>query len=539
MVVTWFKRNVGVYVDNPTAKKDFRSQLRGNAALLVWGSYLALLLLVAMLAYSSVMGRAVQFNMSIAEVQQNLRSFYQVIMIWLAAMICLITPALTAGSIAVERQRRSLDLLFSAPVSLKGLLVGKLISSYRYTWMLLVLSLPVTAVCVVMGGATWTDVLAAYAILSFAGLVLTSIGLLISSLVNTMGAAILWTYLAVVAYLLCTGFVTAGAFASTFMARDSNLAAWTVGLNPFAVVQAAPTHWVFFGTNVPNWITAGIFSLFMTRIFVLGAASALSQFGARETKLLRISIPLYLFAAAIGLGWTIAGIGSMGSEEVDFPMSVIIVIVCGGFVFLLPYLVSHNAQADRKYRDDGAFNMDRIFVGSPSGNLPFLVVLWLCFCGGLFAGRDLSIQYGGSSVSAMRMGGYPGAISSVSLMPTDALAAGVFWSLAYVLMTWAIGRFISSRAKSLKSARLGVIGALLVIFGLPVPILSIVNAYLNSSSPYGSNSQIWMLHLIYPFLDKSQVGTYPIYVFTMLAIGLIAFLLSRSKRVPPVLVKRT
>src|SRR5947209_4930518 len=164
-----------------------------------------------MVVYNTVVARAGQGGVSITEVQENLREFYNILMVCLASILCLITPALTAGAITSERQRQSLDLLFSAPVSVKALLVGKLISSYRYTWMLLALSLPITAVCVVMGGATWSDVLAGYALLSFSALVLTAIGLVVSSMAPSVGAAILWTYLAVAGYL----FVSAGVSASS------------------------------------------------------------------------------------------------------------------------------------------------------------------------------------------------------------------------------------------------------------------------------------------------------------------------------------
>src|SRR5437660_89161 len=105
----------GTYSDNPTAKKDYRAQLRGNAALYVWLGYLLLLGIVALVLYDSVFGRAENRSLSITQVQFNLRQFYQVMMGCLAGLICVITPALTAGAIIGERQRGSLDLLFSAP----------------------------------------------------------------------------------------------------------------------------------------------------------------------------------------------------------------------------------------------------------------------------------------------------------------------------------------------------------------------------------------------------------------------------------------
>jgi len=52
----------------------------------------------------------------------------------------------------MERQHGPWILVFSAPVAPRYYLVGKTIAVYRYIWMLLILSLPVTAACVVLGG---------------------------------------------------------------------------------------------------------------------------------------------------------------------------------------------------------------------------------------------------------------------------------------------------------------------------------------------------------------------------------------------------
>src|ERR1044072_9677517 len=113
--------------------------------------------------------------MSMTDAQHPLKGFYNKIIYLLSTVMWLVAPALTATAIVSERQRKSLDLVFSAPVSPKYYLVGKMLSSYRYVWMLLVLSLPVTAACVVLGGAVWSEGLAAYGLLSLPGVIYTAI----------------------------------------------------------------------------------------------------------------------------------------------------------------------------------------------------------------------------------------------------------------------------------------------------------------------------------------------------------------------------
>jgi len=525
----WARAGFTNYTDNPTSKKDFRSQLRGNAAIYLWTCYLVILLAISMVVYTSVFSRASE-GVSITQLQSNLREFYQILMGCLASVICLITPALTAGTITGERQRRSLDLLFSAPVSVKGLLVGKLISSYRYTWMLLVLSLPITAVCIVMGGATWGDVLAGYAILSFSALVLTSIGLVVSCMTTSLGAAILWTYLAVTGYLFATTIVSAASSVRLMMsAGDPTVAGWAIGLNPFLVVQAAPTHCELFGLNIPNWIPAGILALLFSRVLILGGASALGSYGAKETKWLRVYALIYtfLFCGFISL----ALINTMPTGDVDFVLAIFGVVISGACLFFLPYLVSFHSDSPRKYRDDGIFDLNKILIGSPAGNLPFLLLTWLSIFGGLLAGRDYAVYdkvgftspyYSASSTSYSPLLFYPG----------FEFACGAAWSIGFFLMCWGIGRFISSRAKTLRNARLLFIASVIALFGMPVPILAILQSVLNGGYYSGGPSPIWMLHPLYPLFDKNNIATAPIYGVLMLAIGLLAFQFRKATPIP-------
>src|SRR5689334_12664726 len=115
----WMRSNVGVYFDNPTARRDYRAQLRGNRAVILWTLYLILLIGIGMLNYLDSAGAD---RMSVVEAQSKLQQFYQVVMGILGAMVAVVAPALAATTIVIERERHSLDLIFSAPVKPKTLL---------------------------------------------------------------------------------------------------------------------------------------------------------------------------------------------------------------------------------------------------------------------------------------------------------------------------------------------------------------------------------------------------------------------------------
>src|SRR5579885_1647378 len=208
-VADWAKSNFGVYFDNATSRRDYRAQLRGNRAIILWTVYLIVLIGLAMIVYSMSVEAGVT---SVARAQATLQDFYQAVMMILGFMVILVAPALAATTIVMERERRSLDLVFSAPVRPKTLLVGKMISAYRYTWMLLVLSLPITAVCVVMGGATWLEVLFAYALLSLHAMLYSAVALAISAIASKPTGALVWTYIAVGLYSGFAGAIATAAY---------------------------------------------------------------------------------------------------------------------------------------------------------------------------------------------------------------------------------------------------------------------------------------------------------------------------------------
>lgn len=75
------------------------------------------------------------------------------------AMILLITPAMTAGSIAGERERQTLDMLLVTNTGSLRIVAGKLLESLGYVALLLVAALPTMCLTLITGGVTLADVL--------------------------------------------------------------------------------------------------------------------------------------------------------------------------------------------------------------------------------------------------------------------------------------------------------------------------------------------------------------------------------------------
>ncbi len=485
-MIAFVNRAWNAYVGNAVAVRDYRSALRGNKAIFIWGAYLSLLILICGLAYSGIVSQTEQ---SIASIQSQLTSFYYLVMSMLGAVVTLAAPALTASAVTIERQRRSLDLVFSAPVPPRYLLVGKLIAGFRYLVMLLVLALPVTAVCVVMGGATWTDVVGAFIILLSNGIVLMAIGLLVSSLSATTVSATISAYLATIVYVAVTSIfavILAATSLRPFGGARTNEAMWTAALNPFSASMAAPTFTRIGSWEVPNWAFGLVFSLAISRLLLAGAGSALSPFGSTETKTLRIQglIVAFLIAFLAAVPLSASMIPAMlgggrtptpGAPTSDYFLALLLGIAVSSLIFVIPNLVCFGKQdVGRKYRSDGLFSLKGILLGTPSGAWPYMMLLVVSLVGGVVVGTFYGLKR----------------------LPAGEFWSMCAWSVGYLTLWWGLGRYLSSFKLGLRGARTAVMAVMILLLAVPLPIIFMIMAASWSTNP--GDTLAWRFHLLYP-----------------------------------------
>jgi len=494
----WLRENARTYFGNAAAVRDYRAQLRGNRALWLWGGYLGLLVLITSVIYSSTVRGNVQ---DIALVQFQLREFYGSIITMLAVFVTLVTPAMTASAITIERQRKSLDLVFTAPVSPKYLLIGKMLSSYRYTWMLLVLALPITAVSVVMGGATWMDVLAAFIMLSAHALIFTSIGILLSTLSPNTVAAVVYTYLVVGLYSGVMSGIAAAYSISSFSGMGTGEVSWAATLTPFSVGFVAPTFTTLWGIAVPNWVFTVLFALTISKVLLVASASALTHFLSADTKSLRVHALVYAFLASTLMvggtsGVTRAAAGSMTGRDADFARAFPVVMLSLILLFFVPHLTCYSSGEGVKFRPTGAFSFKEAIRGRTSGAGPFLL---------LFA----ALAFGGGA-----LGSYFGA----NVVPGFFYWGAMIYILGMFTFWWAAGRLISSFGPTLKTARLLLVAVMVFLLGAPVPLLSIYEA---ATMNYGGPSDAWRVLMLYPLGGPGAMETAAVYGTIFLVLGVL------------------
>ncbi len=123
----------------------------------------------------------------------------------LAATIAAITPAFPATSLVRERQRGTLSMLLHSPLPATSLYMGKFLGNCALAAILISASLPATAAAYTLGGLSMTShILPFYAVLLIMIVVLSAVGLWISSISLTVDSALRWTYGAVLVLTILT-----------------------------------------------------------------------------------------------------------------------------------------------------------------------------------------------------------------------------------------------------------------------------------------------------------------------------------------------
>ena len=189
------------------AIKELRGRMRGRRAFVILTVYLVLLasfgwMVELILERQRAPGFGGAGALASAQIGQGV--FMALLMLETVLVIAL-APAFTAGAISLEREKQTLDMLATTPVSSLSIVIGKLFSALTYLFILIFASVPLSALVFVFGGVSPDDVVRGYAVILATALGLCSLGLFWSALMRRTQAATIATYFSMLA-------VTAGSF---------------------------------------------------------------------------------------------------------------------------------------------------------------------------------------------------------------------------------------------------------------------------------------------------------------------------------------
>ena len=118
------------------------------------------------------------------------------------ALITLIVPAYSAGSVSSERERHAFDLLALTLLSSSTIITQKLSAALLQALMLIFASLPVVCVVFMLGGVSPLEVVITYALLILSAVMFSSFGIFCSCICNNSRSSTFLAYLFILGFLI-------------------------------------------------------------------------------------------------------------------------------------------------------------------------------------------------------------------------------------------------------------------------------------------------------------------------------------------------
>ncbi|MGN0773118.1 MAG: ABC transporter permease [Candidatus Ventricola sp.] len=177
---------------NPIFESSARRRMRTGKTALILTAYMAALLVFSLSRLGIFFGQGVTVG------RMRLSTEWY---IWLTAMqlalIVAVAPALSAVSIAGERERQTFDLLLVTGVGARRIVLGKLMESFAFIALLILSGAPVMMLAHVTAGIPVARVIATLAYLLAIALEALTVGMVCSALCRRTLSAIVMTYLAI------------------------------------------------------------------------------------------------------------------------------------------------------------------------------------------------------------------------------------------------------------------------------------------------------------------------------------------------------
>lgn len=119
-------------------------------------------------------------------------------------IISFIVPIITSGSISGEREKQTLDIMLTTPITPFQIALGKLGSAMAVVMMYMIASVPILAIAFVLGGMNWGYLFGLIGMLLVIGIYVGSVGILCSSLVKKSVVSTIMTIAIGIAIIVST-----------------------------------------------------------------------------------------------------------------------------------------------------------------------------------------------------------------------------------------------------------------------------------------------------------------------------------------------
>lgn len=176
---------------NPVYKREVQVGARSFRLALILMVFNGILALVALLNMYSTLA---QVRVTAQVQYSNFLDLYLFVAVLEFAMLVFIMPAVTAGSISGERERQTLELMLTTPMTPAQIVMGKLASALSTMFLLIVSSAPIISIVFVYGGVTGRDIILLVLCYTAAAFFSGSLGLYCSALFRKTTMATVASY---------------------------------------------------------------------------------------------------------------------------------------------------------------------------------------------------------------------------------------------------------------------------------------------------------------------------------------------------------
>lgn len=243
--------DIRAFRSNPVTLKELRGRMRGVRGFAIITIFLSLMSFFTILLY------LLQVPQGGVVVTGELGRLLFIGILFIELMLIIfIVPALTAGAITSERERKTYDLLQTTLITKSAFVVGKMESALGYIMLLLLSAIPLQSIAFLFGGVSESELILALVVLTVSAITLGAFGMFFSSVTDRTLSATVRAY--TVAMIITIGVpITAFIFLQGAYANVISNVATNISTNP--VTEAMYIYLDMIATSL-NPITATIYS---------------------------------------------------------------------------------------------------------------------------------------------------------------------------------------------------------------------------------------------------------------------------------------
>lgn len=206
---------------NPIYKKELKQTARMRRTVVLLLFYNVALTLFGLFAYYVSFDSKKAYRSYIH--YSEILTIYVIITAIEFALMLIVIPAITAGAVAGEREKQTLNILLTTGISTKKIVRGKLLSSISTMLLLAVSSLPVISIVFSIGGISIYSVIEFMTFLIITAVYIGSIGIFFSCICKKAITATVCAYSSMLFLVMGTSLIFFGA---AVMYNSSSFGTW-------------------------------------------------------------------------------------------------------------------------------------------------------------------------------------------------------------------------------------------------------------------------------------------------------------------------